>query len=339
MVEVMISMKEKLEYLLYLAQEHYATDIHFIVQKDQVLISMRSLQGIEDIQEEIFDIAFFNYLKYLGNLDLANHMKPQSGQFQYIYKGKQLNFRLSLLSTLTMQTGVLRILNNHHLLKVQDLTIQQHCIHSFLQWSRFRSGLIILSGPTGSGKSTTLHALLHQIANNQKLKVISLEDPIEIHDDSYLQLQINEKADFTYEEGIRQLLRHDPDVIMIGEIRDSNTAKMAYRCALTGHMVFSSIHAKNCSEAIKRLIDLGVSKEDLKDTLTAVSSQRLFQLKGKKERTCIYEILEKEDLAYYMLNGKHKREHKDIFEEIQTAVKQGFISANEAQCDLGFLYE
>ena len=266
-------------------------------------------------------------------------MKPQSGQFQYIYKGKQLNFRFSLLCTLDMQTGVLRILNNHHLLQIQDLTIQKNCISSFFHWSKFRSGLIILSGPTGSGKSTTLHAILHTIANNQKLKVISLEDPIEIHDDSYLQLQINEKADFTYEEGIRQLLRHDPDVIMIGEIRDTNTAKMAYRCALTGHMVFSTVHAKNCAEAIKRLMDLGIAKQDLKDTLTAVSSQRLFQVNGKEERTCIYEILEKEELEYFMVEGKHETKHRDIFDEIKIAVEKGFISSQEAECDLGIINE
>ncbi len=332
-------MKEKLEYLLYIAQEMRATDIHFVVQKNQVMISMRSFQGIQGIQEDIFDLSFFNYLKYLGNLDLANHMKPQSGQFQYIYQGKQLNFRFSLISTLDMQTGVLRILNNHHLLKIQDLTIQKDCINSFLHWSKFRSGLIIFSGPTGSGKSTTLHAILHTIASSQKLKVISLEDPIEIHDDTYLQLQINEKANFTYEEGIRQLLRHDPDVIMIGEIRDSNTAKMAYRCALTGHMVFSTVHAKNCAEAIKRLIDLGISKEDLKDTLTAVSSQRLFQVRGKEVRTCIYEILEKEELEYFMVKGKHNTKHQDIFDEIKIAVKQGYISPQEAQSDLGIIDE
>lgn len=153
-----------------------------------------------------------------------------------------------------------------------------------------RQGLVISVGPTNSGKTTTLHALLHEIAKTKKHKVVSLEDPIEIEDDSYLQLQINESMGFTYDVGIEQLLRHDPDIICIGETRNSYTAKMVLRASLTGHFVFTSIHAKDGKECIRRLEDLGVSKKDLASVCTAIISQRLYSRGDSK--VCVYEIMD-----------------------------------------------
>ena len=153
------------------------------------------------------------------------------------------------------------------------------------------AGFASQRGLTGSGKSTTLHALLKRIATTHRLQVVSLEDPIEIHDDAYLQLQINEKNNFTYEQGIRQLLRHDPDVIIRSVRSDFSTAQMVLRCALSGHMVFT-LHAKCCSEAIKRLNEFGISNEELLHTLTAVCAQRLYPSLQAEGRVCIYEILE-----------------------------------------------
>lgn len=327
-------MEEKLMYLLYLATQQHVSDIHFSMQNSEIKISFRTLQGMKKMKEDIFDLNFFNYLKYISDLDLANTLKPQSGQFQREIDGNTLYFRFSLMIVAGLQTAVLRILNSYAFLQFKDLTYQKECIESFERWSRYPNGFIVLCGPTGSGKTTTLHALLHTIAAKQNRNIISLEDPIEIYDSSYLQLQINEKAGFTYEEGIKQVLRHDPDVIMIGEIRDTITAKMAYRCALTGHVVFSCVHAKNTFEAIKRLEELGLAREDMKGTLIAVSAQRLLNIKGKKERTCIYEILENKQLQQYLEDGKKPFDHKTIFQQIRKGVEDNYLDAREAQAFL-----
>ncbi|MEG0409396.1 MAG: ATPase, T2SS/T4P/T4SS family [Erysipelotrichaceae bacterium] len=327
-------MQKKLASLLNIANHYYASDIHFIVQQEHVKISIRGIRGIVELHDEAFDYSLFNYLKYLANLDLGNMTLPQSGNFQLELDGKELYFRFSLLISAHLQTAVLRILNNHQSININQLSNDHKQCRSFYNWTKFRSGLIILSGPTGSGKTTTLHALLEEIAYNKRLKIITLEDPIEIVADSYLQLQINEKANFTYEEGIKQLLRHDPDVIMIGEIRDEATAKMAYRCALTGHMVFSTIHAKSSVEAIKRLEELGLKRKDLIGTLTAISAQRIYAGKGRKQRVCVYEILEKNELIEYLETGNIISHHFNIEDEIREAIKKGWISKKEASIDI-----
>lgn len=327
-------MKEKFDQLLYIVQKMHATDVHFTCDRMRVKVTIRGWEGLEEIHNTAFDMSLFNYLKYISNLDLGNTNLPQSGNFQHEYRGELLYFRFSLLVTLDKQTAVLRVLNNHDEITLEDLSYQKKQYNSFVNWTKTRSGLVILSGPTGSGKTTTLHAILKRIALENRLHVVSLEDPIEIYDDTYLQLQINEKNKFTYEEGIRQLMRHDPDVIMIGEIRDPITAKMLLRSALSGHLIFTTIHAKCCTEAIKRLYEFGLTKEDLQHTLTALCSQRLFVNKAKKGRVCIYEILEKEELACYFETQQVPQDHKDIFEEIQNAVEQGKITKKEAALDL-----
>lgn len=327
-------MKEKFEQLLHVIKKQDATDIHMTLVHQQVFVTIRGMYGLQEVRNNAFDTGLFNYIKYLSNLDLGNASVPQSGNFQYDYQNEILYFRFSLLVTLDKQTAVLRVLNNHAHIALEDLSYQKKQFTSFVNWTKTRSGLVILSGPTGSGKTTTLHAILQRIANEKRLHVVSLEDPIEIYDDSYLQLQINEKNNFTYEEGIRQLMRHDPDVIMIGEIRDPKTAQMLLRSALSGHLIFTTIHAKCCSEAIKRLQEFGLTCEDLCHTLSAVSSQRLYMAKGKKGRICIYEILEKDELQKYLQTNKLPEGHQDIFEEIRQAVEEGKITKKEAALDL-----
>lgn len=327
-------MREKFEQLLHVIKKQDATDIHMTLMHQKVSVTIRGMYGLQEVKNNAFDAGLFNFLKYLSNLDLGNASVPQSGNFQYEYEHETLYFRFSLLTTFDKQTAVLRVLNNHAHIALEELSYQKKQFTSFVNWTKTRSGLVILSGPTGSGKTTTLHAILQRIANEKRLHVVSLEDPIEIFDDSYLQLQINEKSNFTYEEGIRQLMRHDPDVIMIGEIRDPKTAHMLLRSALSGHLIFTTIHAKCCSEAIKRLYEFGLTKEDLQHTLTAISSQRLYMAKGKKGRVCIYEILERDQLQKYLQTNEMPKAHQDIFDEIQQAVLDGKITKKEAGLDL-----
>lgn len=329
-------MKEKFEQLLYMIKKFDATDVHFIVDQHFVKVTIRGSDGLQDISCAAFDVTLFNYLRYISNLDLGNAAYPQSGNFTYMFQKVPLYFRFSTITTLDKQTGVLRILNNHPSITLFDLSESKANLSSFQSWTMVRSGLVVLSGPTGSGKSTTLHAILHQIALEQKFRVVSLEDPIEIFDDSYLQLQINERNHFSYEEGIKELMRHDPDVIMIGEIRDPNSAKMLMRSALSGHMIFTTVHASSCVEAIRRLQEFGLKNDDLRHTLTAVSSQRLYQHKTRKERVCLYEILEKEDLRYYFAHQDLPKHYRLLQHVITDAIEKNRISHKEAQKDLIF---
>lgn len=329
-------MREKFEQLLHMANQKKVTDIHFILMKHHLQVQVRGWNGLEYIHNSAFDEGLFHYLKYISKLDLGNTLQPQNGNFTYHFQNEKLYFRFSLLPTLEKQTAVLRILNNHHEITLDHLSTSEYQYQSFLSWTKIRSGLIVLSGPTGSGKTTTLHAILKKIASDNRLRVVSLEDPIEIVEQSYLQLQINEAIGFTYEEGIRELMRHDPDVIMIGEIRDSKTARMLLRGALSGHLIFTTIHAKNCAEAIKRLYEFGLNKQDLHHTLTAVTAQRLYHRKGTTERVCIYEILEKDELEYYFENQEYSKKHNDIYQEIQNAASRGIISKEEAIMDVPY---
>lgn len=327
-------MKEKLLQLIQYALQRQATDLHFVVQRNHVTLSLRGRDGMEQVHSAIVDVGLYHYLRYISNLDLGNSDKPQTGGFTLEVQGTVLYFRFSVISSLQLQTGVLRILNNHQRIELQDLSEDEVQRSLFHRWCKQRDGMVILSGPTGSGKTTTLHALLNEIAIQGHRKIMTLEDPIEVYDERYVQLAINEAQGFTYEEGIRQLMRHDPDVIMIGEIRDVYTAKMAYRCALTGHMVFSTVHARNAQEALKRMGELGVGKDELKDTLTAICAQRLYPKKEKrKERVCIYEILEGTNLRR-SLEDKATVGHEDIQHKILRAVKTGLITETSAASDL-----
>lgn len=319
--------------LLQEAIKQEASDIHFTLKNDYLQIQIRGTKGIVNVKKQ-YPISLLHYLKYISHLDLGHEDKAQSGNFYHVFNGNTYFFRMSFIHTHQIDTAVLRILNNHSTLSIDNLSKKKKQNQIFKQWCNVRSGLILLSGPTGSGKTTTLHALLENIAQKNKLKVITLEDPIEIQSDSYLQLQINESIHFGYEEGIAQLLRHDPDVIMIGEVRDESTAKSLLRCALSGHMVFTTIHAKTCKEAILRLLDLGVNKNDLKEVLTALTNQRIYASKNRKGRVCVYEIAQKEDVKSFFENEQFQINHKSIYDEIMECVEQGYISKKEAEKDL-----
>ncbi len=325
-------MKQKVKKLIIESQRVNATDIHFMLSDTIQKCDIRGIKGFKEFKDDSIK-EIFQYLKYCANLDLGNLSSPQSGTFQLDIDHTTYYFRFSCISTYLNQTGVLRILNNHPVLSIDDLSYKRSQNLLFKKWCNLRGGLILFSGPTGCGKSTTLHVLLEEIAKKNQLKIITLEDPIEIMSQNYLQLQINEKMNFTYEEGIKQLLRHDPDIIMIGEIRDSKCAEMVYRAALSGHLVFSTIHAKTASETIKRLEDLGLSKSNLKETLTAVVNQRLYPNIKRKGRVCIYEILQGKELQTF-LETKQMENHKTIYDEIKDAVKKNIIKQSDAKVDL-----
>lgn len=275
-------MKEKLDQLLNYALKRKATDIHFKQTKHILQIQLRIDEKIVDLKQDLWDSRLFSYIKFLSGMDLTNPNLPQSGQFSRVIDHKQIFFRFSVLSNSGFQTGVLRILNTNPNMTINELTSNfEH--RAFLNsLVMAKKGLIIACGPTNSGKTTTLHAILHAISLESQHKVVSLEDPIEIEDKNYLQLQINEEQGFTFEKGIEELLRHDPDVILIGETRNAYTAKMVVRTALSGSLAFTTLHASNALEGIQRLYDLGISKFELKNTLTCLLGQRLYSSRNGK---------------------------------------------------------
>ena len=285
-----IKMDDLLKNLIEYAILKKASDIHFILQQNRLKIKLRTQTEMLEVYQDVWQPAFFEYLKFISRMDLTNPYTPQSGQFKVSINHHDVYCRFSMLHNNHVQTGVIRMLNTMHAIELDALSLCKYDTEFFQSLIPLRHGLVICVGPTNSGKTTTLHALLHEIAKEKKHKVVSLEDPIEIEDDSYLQLQINEGTGFTYDVGIEQLLRHDPDVICIGETRNSYTAKMVLRASLTGHFVLTSIHAKDGKECIRRLEDLGVSKQDLLSVCTAIISQRLYSNGDKK--VCIYEIMD-----------------------------------------------
>lgn len=325
-------MDDLLKDLIEYAIQKRASDIHFVLQNERLQIQLRTQNEMIDVYQDIWKPSFFEYLKFISQMDLTNPYTPQSGQFKVYLHNHDIFCRFSILHNHNIQTGVIRLLNTKQAIQLHELSLWKKDTEFFQSLIPLRQGLVLCVGPTNSGKTTTLHALLHEIAKTKKHKVVSLEDPIEIEDESYLQLQINETMGFTYDVGIEQLLRHDPDIICIGETRNSYTAKMVLRASLTGHLVLTSIHAKNGKECISRLEDLGVSKQDLLSVCTAIISQRLYSNGDKK--VCVYEIMDQKTLEYVIRNGNYPDSFRTLSSKIKEGIEKGYILDEQAQCDM-----
>lgn len=311
-------MEERFEEVLNIALKKKCTDIHFNILDGQIGMYLKTIDGLEKIESSLQDMNLFNYLQYQSHLDISSS-KPQSGSFSFYFQGNYYDFRFSTMEARNTKNGVLRILNCHDGLALEKLTFEKEIQEEFKMLLKRKTGLIIFSGLTGSGKTTTMYSLLRMIKNKS---IYSLEDPIEVFQDNITQLEINEKIGFGFNEGIRQILRHNPDVLMIGEIRDEVSAKMAFRAALTGCLVVSSLHSKSTIGALHRLMELGVGKQDIKECLTAIFNQRLFHT-NDGGLTCIYDELNSSDIENYFL-GRNVREN--MIEKIKKAQEDGFIA-------------
>ena len=306
-------MEKQFERLLKYILKYRISDVHFEIKETFLSAQVRTPIEMISLEKEYYSLELIAYLKYQANIDLSNPSEPQSGSFRYYFEGFEYFFRVAYIRTAYTESIVMRILNKLYIQEKLSLFKQQN--HLFNTVIRKQNGLILLSGPTGSGKTTTLYNLLHKLRNK---KIYTIEDPIEIFFDFLVQLQVNKNRNFGYDEGLKQILRHDPDVIVIGEIRDATEANMAIRCSLTGHLVLASIHSRSTTTAIQRMLDFGVNRFDLFESLILVSNQRLISLGDKEGRAAIYEIMEQEDIESYYTNFEYKS--KNLSMERQTDI-------------------
>jgi len=297
-----------LDELILYSIEQRASDIHIEKFKNLVLFKFRvdgKLKIFFSFTAEFFRV-FSSFVKLISNLDMTQIRLALDGRFTRYIDDKKYDFRLSTMPTIEAESIVLRILDNKNIDKnLQTLGLSEDIHSKLFDILKLTQGLILISGPTGSGKTTTLYSILKELNSDEK-KIITVEDPIEYQIDSINQVPINNKIGLSFEVVLKNILRQDPDIIFIGEIRDKFSLDIALQASLTGHLVLASIHSSNCLETITRLIDLKADPFLISTTLKAIIAQRLVLMyckecmaKGCKkcnftkfyDRSCIAEIL------------------------------------------------
>lgn len=271
-------MEQLAEEIIQLAKTYRVDDVYLMPKKDFYEFSIRDSQSLIPVRRCTLEDGerFISYMKYQANLDIGEKRRPQSGSFTFSKGEFQIEIRISVIANYKMQQSlVIRLLHQNTTLGMGFYTYFPKDLRKLSSYLHVKSGLILFSGPVSSGKTTTMYQLLKVLMKRRKLQVITMEDPVEIFDEQFLQTEVNEKAGVTYEVLIKHALRHHPDILLIGEIRDEETAKMVIRGALTGHLMLATVHAKDCKGVIARLVELGISYDLLKQTLLMVSSQRL----------------------------------------------------------------
>lgn len=285
---------EKSEKLLMKACQFGASDIHLLPTKEQYSILFRKFGKLIQAGTLTDDLGMriITYFKFLSALDISEKRKPQSGAFAKLLQNLPYSFRVSTLpSVFQKESLVIRILRQNFTLPLHQISYFPTQADELCQLAHQRQGLLLLTGATGSGKTTTLYSLIHYCRTALARHVISLEDPVEIGQEDLLQIQVNERAGITYASGLKAILRHSPDVIMIGEIRDRETAKIAVESSLTGHLVLSTIHAKDTVNCIYRLMDLSISIDEIRQSLIGIVAQDLVPIREDDDRKAVYEIL------------------------------------------------
>ena len=254
-----------------------ASDIHIEPTENNCIVRSR----IDGMLTEtfIFDKDIYpplgSRMKLLSNMDIAEKRKPQDGRFSATILGREYDFRISALPTLNGESIVIRILDKSKvMIKIEDLGMHPENYVKFNEAMHTPYGIIFVTGPTGSGKTTTLYAALNAIKSVQT-KIITVEDPVEYQLNLTQQVQVNEKANLTFSSALRSILRQDPDIIMIGEVRDTETLRIAVQAALTGHLVFTTLHTNDAISAVTRVVDMGIEPYLISGSLIAIEAQRL----------------------------------------------------------------
>jgi type II secretory ATPase GspE/PulE/Tfp pilus assembly ATPase PilB-like protein len=271
---------------IYTAIQRRASDIHIETAEDAVMIKYRIDGVLQPAMQPIakqHHSAIISRIKVMAELDIAEKRVPQDGRFKVRLPGKTIDFRVSIMPSVHGEDAVIRILDKESIseqfteLKLDILGFPEQELRRFRKYIREPYGMVLVTGPTGSGKTTTLYAALAEIKTVED-KIVTIEDPVEYQLKGITQIPINEKKGLTFARGLRSILRHDPDKIMVGEIRDPETAQIAIQSALTGHLVFTTVHANNVVDVLGRFLNMGVEPYQFVSALNCVMAQRLVRL-------------------------------------------------------------
>ncbi len=277
----------KLVYTIVLnALERRASDIHIETRDNDVAVKYR-IDGALSRAADPIDIqhhqTIIQRIKVMSELDIAERRVPQDGRFRILVRGRKIDFRVSIMPAIHGENCVIRILDKEQInesfreLNLEVVGFDPHDLKKFRKFIAEPYGMVLVTGPTGSGKTTTLYGALNEIKNDED-KIITIEDPVEYQLQGITQIPVNEKKGLTFARGLRSILRHDPDKIMVGEIRDNETAQIAIQSALTGHLVFTTVHANNVIDVIGRFLNMGVEPYNFVSSLNCVLAQRLTRL-------------------------------------------------------------
>ena len=271
---------------IFNALERRASDIHIETRDQEVAIKYR-IDGVlhyamPPIAKD-WHSTIISRIKVMSELDIAERRVPQDGRFRVRYKSRLIDFRVSIMPTIHGEDAVLRVLDKESMsekfakLSLDVVGFSETDLVKFRRYIKEPYGMVLVTGPTGSGKTTTLYAALSEIKNDED-KIITIEDPVEYQIKGITQIPVNEKKGLTFARGLRSILRHDPDKIMVGEIRDQETAQIAINAALTGHLVFTTVHANNVLDVLGRFLNMGVEPYNFVSALNCILAQRLVRV-------------------------------------------------------------
>ena len=266
---------------------HNASDIHFESVDNSIVIRLRidgELNQIFRFEKELFPLIS-SIIKYFGNLDISQKRIPLNGRFSKYIDESLYDMRISTMPTIYGESIVLRILDNGNIKKDLDsIGLEDNTLDVIKKTLQFSQGLVLVTGPTGSGKTTSLYSMIHSLNTNNK-KIITIEDPVEYRLDGVMQVNIHNEINLNYQVVLKNILRQDPDILLIGEIRDTESLQIAIQASLTGHLVIATLHTNSALETITRLLDLKAEPYLISSTLKMVLSQRLLRVLCKECKT------------------------------------------------------
>lgn len=347
-----------LDTIIKIAVKEDISDIHFDPEDNYILIRYRKDGNLFDFLKINLKYAekVINIIKNISKLDISNKISPQEGRFNKTLYNRKVDFRVSVIQTYMGEKIVIRILDKEKFVyDISSIGLNKKSCDYLIRKISLSSGLILISGPTGSGKTTSLYTIIDYL-NNESNNIYTIEDPIEYLIKGTNQIQINSNKSLEFQEIFKYILRQDPDIIMIGEIRDSSMAKLAIEASLSGHLVLSSIHSNNCLDAILRLTEMGIPLSLINSSLVYLSSQILVKklcndckikleeniytskgcskcLNGYKGRLAVHEIIDTDDIfKSNILNQDFLAEYNYISKSnvyLKKLLKEGIISYEE----------
>jgi type IV pilus assembly protein PilB len=299
---------------IFTALQRRASDIHIETRDDSVVIKYRIdgvlQQAMQPIGKEHHS-TILSRVKVMSELDISERRVPQDGRFRVRYNNRFIDFRVSIMPSIHGEDAVLRVLDKEsmsekfHQLNLDVVGFDEDTLRRFRRYISEPYGMVLVTGPTGSGKTTTLYAALNEVKTDED-KIITIEDPVEYQVRGITQIPVNEKKGLTFARGLRSILRHDPDKIMVGEIRDTETAQIAIQSALTGHLVFTTVHANNVVDVLGRFLNMGVEPYNFVSALNCILAQRLVRIictSCKKQLRYPAEVLEASGLDAKLWGG------------------------------------